>query len=277
MALLCAASANAQTTSAWIASQWHLWRMEVDGTGLMPLDETPGRRCGSPVWSPDGKHIAYDIDDTNDIHQVVVVRSDGSQRRVLGKGAIASWSTDGKLILCQSGGKCVMNLDGTGRERLPGFGHSLRWIPRNDRIAVIAGAGFAVLDLATGEEHLVSVGAYPVQHGYDISADGRRVCYGSKTAGLCLATFDADYRKAKIERLVAGGVGYHASWSPDAKRIVFAWQKSPSERTQLYFYDTESRGEPKLVPGLDLNRHNLNPDWSPDGNTIVFSRSDPIK
>ena len=273
------ASASGQPVDLWVENQWRLCRINVDGTEFKVLDETPGMRCGSPVWSPDGQRIAYDVSDVSkeseDV-QLAVIRPDGSDRQLLGTGAIPCWSPDGSMILCRSGGKCVMNGDGTGRETLPGFAVSLRWFPRGNRIASMAGSGLALFDLETGAERLISTSPHHVQIGYDISPDGSRICYGSLRGGLCVATLD--YRSleaghAKVEQLVPEGVGYHASWSPDGKRIVFAWQRQPSDLTQLYIYDTESRGEPTLVPGLDLTRHNGNVDWSPDGKTLVFSQS----
>jgi WD40 repeat protein len=276
IALALPAPAIAQPGPEWAALQWHLWRIETDGTGLRALDETRGTRCGSPVWSPDGTKIAYDVSDSDTNIEIFAIGADGSERRLIGKGAIPCWSTDGKLFYFQHAGKTVMNVDGTGREILPGFGFSLRCVPGKNRVITVAGGGFAVFDLTSGEERLVSVGPHIVQHGYDISADGRKICFGSKTSGLCVATFDEDFQHAKVEQLVDEGIGYHASWSPDDKRIVFAWQKHPADTTQIYFYDTESRGEPTLVPGLDLSRSNVNPNWSPDGKTIVFSRAVPF-
>lgn len=176
------------------------------------------------------------------------------------------------------GGKCVMNVDGTGRETLPGFSASLRWFPRGDRVASIAGAGLALYDLDTATERLVSTRPYHVQIGYDISSDGSRICYGSPQAGLCVAMLGdlaPNATQAKVEPLVPEGVGYHVSWSPDDKRIVFAWQPRPTDLAQLYIYDTESRSPPTLLPGLKSDRHNGNPSWSPDGKTIVFSSSVP--
>jgi Tol biopolymer transport system component len=280
LAICLPAFARAQPNEVWLANEWQLCRIEVDGTGFKVLDESPGKRCGAPVWSPDGEHIAYDVNNFSDKSyrdiQIALIRADGSQRRQLGTGSIPCWSPDGTLILCRSGGKCVMNSDGTGREILPGFAVSLRWFPRGDRVVSMAGSGIAIYDLATGSEQLVSTSPYHLQIGYDISSDGSKICYSSPNAGLCVATLDdqaPDAIQAEVDRLVPDGIGYHASWSPDGKRIVFAWQRHPSDLTQLYFYDTVTRAEPMLVPGLDLSRHNGNPNWSPDGKTIVFSQA----
>src|SRR5207342_881732 len=41
------------------ASTVELWRMAPDGGGLAILLAEPGKNADSPVWSHDGRHIAY--------------------------------------------------------------------------------------------------------------------------------------------------------------------------------------------------------------------------
>lgn len=44
-------------TSATVGS--HLWLMRVDGTQARPLTAEPEVVHGSPVWSPDGRHLVF--------------------------------------------------------------------------------------------------------------------------------------------------------------------------------------------------------------------------
>lgn len=268
-------TAFGQPASIWNPEQWHLWRIEVDGSGLKPLDQTTNNRCGSPVWSPDGKSIVYDITDASIAPRVVVIRSDGTGRQVLGHGTMPCWSPDGKLILFDLAGRAFMEPDGRGIEVFPGPAFSSRWSPRDNLIASLQGPEESTLylfDLATGVQFKSSTGKYPIYHGYDFSSDGKRICFGSPRAGLCIATVDPATSSAKVKTLVDSGVGFHASWSPDDSQIVFAWQKAPPDGLiQIYIYDMESGGPPELLSGLDTSRHNVNPAWSPDGRTIAFS------
>jgi Tol biopolymer transport system component len=272
---LISSSALGQPASIWNPQQWHLWRIEVDGTGLRPLDQTTNNRCGSPVWSSDGKFIVYDITDASISPRVVVIRSDGTGRQVLEHGSMPCWSPDGKLILCEMGGPAFMDPDGRGVEVLPGPAFSLRWSPRDNLIASLRGPELPTLylfNLATEVQTKTSTGKYPIYHGYDFSSDGKQICFGSPRAGLCIATVDPQASSAKVTPLVDTGIGFHASWSPDDSQIVFAWQQSPPDGLiQIYIYDLSTGGPPKLLPGLDLSRHNVNPAWSPDGRTIAFS------
>jgi Tol biopolymer transport system component len=82
--------------------------------------------------------------------------------------------------------------------------------------------------------------------------------------------------QASVRWLVQGGYAYHASWSPDGRRVVFAWQPDASKLTQIYLLEVDSNKPPQLLPSLDTTHHNVNPDWSPDGKTIVFSSPAPL-
>jgi Tol biopolymer transport system component len=275
--LLSADFAVAQAPEEWHASAWQLWKIDVDGTGLMPLDTTPDCRCGSPDWSPDGSQIAYDVlDDTGGGYQTAVIQADGSNRRIVTRGSIPTWSPDGKLIACQSGGIRIVNADGSGPEVLPGSAHSLRWSPDGNSIVAGIGNRFLVFDLATGKQDMLFVSRSMISHGFGISPDGRRYCFGSPRAGLHVAELDEQLKLVAIRPIVATGTAYHASWAPDGRRAVFAWRPKAGDLTQIYIVDDDGNNPPRLVPGIDVTHQNVNPDWSPDGNSIVFSSPAPL-
>lgn len=274
-----ASPAPGQPYSEWLASQWHLWRINIDGSGLEPLDQTPGGRCGSPVWAPNGKHIAYDYSNGTSGPEIVTIRSDGTERRMIGTGGVADWSPDGKLIACSSRGTVVMNRDGSGRETIMEGGWCPRWMPHSNRIVSLVhqrGDSIWLFDLATGKRDTISFGPVSIFHGFDISPDGKRVCFGTTGSGIGIATLDERTMQATVRWLVDSGIAYHASWSPDGHHVAYAWQPTENDVIQIYLLDVDGNDEPKLLPGLDLTRDNVNPAWSPDGKTIVFSSSEPL-
>jgi TolB protein len=283
---LATSSSLAQTGNEWLASAWQLWRINVDGSELNQLTTTPGFRCGSPDWSPDGQCIAFDVIKSGqawDESQIGVIHADGSDCRMVGAGGVASWSPDGKLIACQSNDTphviLVMNRDGTGREAILDHDWSPRWSPAGDRIAAAKadGTGITFIDLATGNEQEVFSGPFSLRHGFSISPDGNHICFAStSTPGLGLATLDDSSSQAKISWPVKTGVAYHSSWSPDGRRIVFAWRPTDQDLVQLYTLDIAADQPPQLLPGQDSTRNNVNPDWSPDGKVIVFSSPAPL-
>jgi TolB protein len=101
--------------------------MNADGSA--PRNLTPGVASGqTPVWSPDGRTIAFQSDPDRDGNsEVYLVNADGSgQRRLTRTPADESWSwsppawsPDGRRIAFASqSGIYVMNADGTRQRRL---------------------------------------------------------------------------------------------------------------------------------------------------------------
>jgi Tol biopolymer transport system component len=279
---LTASFAGAQTGIEWHESTWQLWRIGIDGSGLTRLAKLPNSRCGSPVWSPDGKWIAFDVSRAHDEwyqSEIAVISADGAELHYIGAGAVPSWSPDSRLIACHVALPTpfivVMNRDGSGREEVQSHGWGARWLPRDKRIVTSTadGDGLSLLDLRTAHEQPLFTGRFLLRHGYAVSPDGKRITF-STTASPCLglATLNDDLTQASVRWLLRHGISYHSSWSPDARHIIFAWRENEQVTTQLYMLDVDAEeGTPNRLLGQDLNRNNVNPDWSPDGKSIVFS------
>jgi Tol biopolymer transport system component len=285
-AVTIAIPAAAQTGNEWQASAWQLWQINVDGSGLKEFAHIPGRRCGSPVWSPDGNFVAFDVNRSDQAWnetQVAVIQADGTHFHAIGPGYVPSWSPDGRLIACHANdppyGIVIMDPDGKGREQVLQKGWSPRWSPRGDRLAALAADSYEVvaIELSTGKDRPILSSPYPLRHGFSISPDGNRFCFGSDFhPGLALAMFDEGWTDSTMRWLIQTGTAYHSSWSPDGQRVVFAWRSTPQDTIQLYIADVDSDSPPKLLPGIDHDRSSVNPAWSPDGKTIVFSRPEPF-
>ena len=90
--------------------------------------------------------------------QIAVIKADGTDIRLLGPGAMPSWSPDGKQLVCHTYSRpttiVVMNPDGSGREAIINHWGSPRWSPKGNRIASILNGGIALHDLATGTERV---------------------------------------------------------------------------------------------------------------------------
>jgi TolB protein len=257
-----------------------LWKVNIDGSNCQRFAETPGYRCGSPDWSPDGKWVAYDtwpIGGTASDSRVAVMRSDGTEIRLLGPGGMPSWSPDGKQLAFHTygadGGVYVMNADGSGRERVVNHWGSPRWSPQGNRIALISTARtISLFDCATGEEETIFGGRYSLRQGFGVSPDGLRFCFGDFQGGVGLATLNPETMRARTRWLVREGQCYHASWAPDGRRVVFALAPTDQGGDQLYVMDVDADQQPPWLAGQDKNFTNTNPDWSPDGKSIIFCR-----
>lgn len=260
-----------------------LWMINADGTKCHRLAETPGFRCGSPAWSPDGKWIAYDtwkIGGGHSDSHIALMRVDGTEQRILGSGAMPSWSPDGTQVtfhgVDQASGIYVANVNGKGRKRIIDHWGSPRWMPQGNRIASIgAEGGIALFDLALGVETPILDQPYPIRQGFGVSPDGLRFCFADMSGGVAVAQLDKQTMKATVRWLMKDGQGYHASWAPDSRRVVFAWTASDQEPDQLYIADVDSDEEPERMLGQHSRFTNTNPAWSPDGKSIVFCRQPP--
>lgn len=280
-----AQSAGSQTPVG--QPQWELWRISPDGTGLARFADTPGYSCGSPKFSPDGTWVAYDtrrIEEDLYASQVAVIRADGTGRRLLGPGSMPSWSPDGKQLAIhtyQPSAIVIMNADGTGRETLTDHFGSPRWLQTGNRIAVVGrDGGLAIIDLATGIEHGFMPGS--VRPGFAASSNGLSYVFGNNIGGLELATLNPTTMQVSLRKLWTFGHCYHAAFSPGGKRVVFGWKRDPPVKMtpemllhQIYILDLDTNGPPTPLAGQDPHRNNTNPDWSPDGKTIIFSSQYP--
>jgi TolB protein len=262
-----------------------LWIIGADGQGFRRFADTPGYRCGSPDWSPDGKSVAYDtwpIGGSSGDSQVAIVHGDGGNARLLGPGAMPSWSPDGTHLVCHTYGAegiVVMNANGSGRESIVNHWGSPRWCPRGNRIASITETrdAIAIFDCATGIERTIFRGPYSLRQGFGISPDGLRFCFGGNGGGVGLATLNERTMRANVRWLTKSGQCYHASWAPDGRRVVYGWARTENDLDQLYIMDVDSNDEPAWLTGQDRKRTNTNPDWSPDGKTIIFVSQSPKK
>lgn len=217
--------------------KYHIYVMNADGSDVTRLTDIDNARA--PVWSPDGKHIAFSAytgktaSGSRGIYAIYVMDADGSNPVKLLEhptyGAELNWSPDSTQILYMSTPNngitqiFVMNIDGTNQKRLT-----------NDQ-----------------QNSLF----YPAW-----SPDGKRIVFFGK--GLMLMNPDG----SKQTRLVdMQGLEQDPDWSPDGTQIVFA--QGGLNSSDLYIVSADG-GQPKpLLKGKNDRRY---PDWSPDGKHIAF-------
>ena len=78
-----------------------IWTCNVDGANRIQLTDLGAQVVGSPRWSPDGTHIAFDSDNNGKMEIFIVPARGGLTRRVTPeslKAVLPSWSRDGQLI-----------------------------------------------------------------------------------------------------------------------------------------------------------------------------------
>ena len=67
-----------------------IWLMNRDGSEVMMLTDVPGEGAETPVWSPDGRLIAYATYVGEDNNDVFVMKADGSGQTRVTSGPVPS-------------------------------------------------------------------------------------------------------------------------------------------------------------------------------------------
>ena len=257
------------------------------GSRLLDLIQSPPGRpdVQTPVWSPDGRRIAYFSrrDGNKDLY---VVSADGSRQRRLARDAsfaTLAWSPDGRKIAFVhnrdgTDGVYVVNADGGGQRRLARKGNAPAWSPDGRKIAFVSGSRIYVMN-ADGSEHLALtkpiVGRIP---SLAWSPDGRKLAFlheggcGQFCFNLYVVGSDGSGMRNLTSKLAPGGhpgagPASDPAWSPDGRKLAFV-RLNASVGSPIYVVKADGSGLLRLTrnPALDAD-----PTWSPDGRRIAFA------
>jgi len=202
-----------------------IWTVNSDGTGLRRLtpDCPPGAgvpTCraddGWPVWSPDGKHIAFQrltgalrpngatVNDAKAIYkdELTIMDADGGHTRTLfwlgpwrGDPQAPAWSPDGKRLVfvgkfmnsktngtgCECRALYVIDVDGSGLNRIlpPGVEPGVEW---NGRRMGASSSSARIPAMIPAESARTSTRFTPTASAFTSSPTSRRPSMSSKAA-----------------------------------------------------------------------------------------------
>ncbi|MCI0358782.1 MAG: DPP IV N-terminal domain-containing protein [Planctomycetaceae bacterium] len=272
-----------------------------DGSEMKQLVELEEHKAqGSPTWSQDGKTIAFDawrplVGETHVNAKIVVVNADGTKPRILGDGAMPSFSPLKNRIAISryAPNQGVWVIGGEGHEQelvlLDPEGWGTDWSPDGKQIVYGVynneAANLVVYDLIEGVRvSLFEEGKSPYSYffwNFAWSPDGRRIAFkGQRTDGrIEIGIVDARGAKEGLVTRFEGEVTANVAWSHDSKQILFS-RATPERmnRVQLFVMDADTKDPPKLLSGQDPQRVNMTAAFSPDGKTLlVASRQPPVK
>ena len=242
-----------------------------------------------PVSSPDGKWIVFDSNrlsrtagvplNTGDLF---LMKSDGTEQRLLTRGSSASWSPDGNRLAFHA------SASGTGQpvNATPGP-------PTCDSDLFVANVD-DLLDLGKGRTNLTNS---PLHLDYDAdwSPDGTKIAfvrYPKSKSNCPTGTDPPNPREAEIYVINADGTGeptpltfpvYNPDdgsiisggkaapdWSPDGARIAFMCRPGPTTLADLCVMNADGSNRTKLTNTAGVFEGT--PSWSPDGKKLLFSR-----
>jgi Tol biopolymer transport system component len=252
----------------------------ASGTHTRLTTPPSGWRDINPVFSPDGREIAFRRVDGSWMGEVFVVRRDGGLARQITTRMAAwfglAWTADSDEILFGSGRKTgIMRLwrvhaRGTGSEPNvigdAGEGFEPTLSRAGDRLAYSryqSGGGLLRLSLTTPrgkpERLITSLGEIKLPH---YSPDGRTLAFMDQTQ-IWLVDHAAPSNRIQLTALDAE-VGA-PRWSPDGRRIAF---DARIDDADVYVIDADGSHLKRITTGPS---EDTLPSWSGDGKWIYFS------
>ena len=258
------------------------------GSRLLALKEgAPARpEVQSPVWSPDGRRIAFVS--RRDGRALHVMNADGSGLRIVARVerlAIPAWSPDGRRILFQGwgdGAVYVVNADGSGQRTLARRGSAPAWSPDGRRIAfVITGKLYVMNADGSGHRTLTRRIGDGAATSLAWSPDGRKllVLLEHGSAPLCaicdhVYVLNADGSGLRNLTSKLAGVRRFGGWSRLRSCLVARRRKIAfvrlNTRHGVYVINADGSAVRNLTP-KPMGAAYAAPAWSPDGRKIAFA------
>jgi len=192
---------------------------------------------GSPLWSPDGKLLAFDGNQGGK-SGLYVARQDGSEITFLA-------STKGT------------------NSPLPGTGKEMAWSPDGKQVAFISSTPGAEAGQASGDPMVITRYLYKPDAGEGMTRfnDNQR-----------LHIFVVDVASKQVRQLTQGETDEHSiDWSPNGKEILFVSNREPNQ-DEFFNYDVftlrVADGDIRRLAATEYNEYD--PLWSPDGKHIAY-------
>jgi Tol biopolymer transport system component len=236
------------------------------GDGLYVIDANGGEarkipgtlpRDGDPVWSPDGRMLAFDRGGEN--RDIYVMDADGSNQRQLTfapeDDGWPIWAPHGRAVTFESDRDGVfapyaINLERRQARRVAPRGEYPDWTT-SGRIV-----------FGTGDYNVVSVRPYGAKKRIEarsssqlaffavrVSDDGKRIVFtNGRGAGEPHELFTArrDGSDAKLVFKSALEI-YNPAWSPDGRWITFYGEAAGTDRGDVYVVRTDGSGLTRLT------------------------------
>jgi dipeptidyl aminopeptidase/acylaminoacyl peptidase len=280
--------ANRNASNIWI----------VATSGGAPLQMTQSGHDSSPVWSPDGKTIAF-LSSRSGESQVYLLSMEGGEAQPLTKlstGAdIVKWSPDGKTIAFTSGvyPDCKDDACNSARDAEKEkdkvkahvaehllYRHWTHWNEgKRSHLFVVPADGSATpRDLTAGANYDVPPDERGGPEDINFSPDGKEICFTAVTDKVEAISTNGDLfivpgAGGEPKRITTQqGFDGNPVYSPDGKYIAYHAQLTPeyeSDRWRVMLYDRASGQIQNLSETFDRSAMAL--AWSADSQQLFFT------
>jgi Tol biopolymer transport system component len=274
-----------------------IFTIEPDGSNLTRLTRRDSNF--NPVWSPNGRRIAF-------VHcpatcEVRVMRADGSDVTTVsgptrGVPQPPVWSPNGRWVAFADdafdadprfGAIFIARTNGSVLRRLTGY-RSLNthpaWAPDGTKIAFSSdrdgdGEIFVIELDGSGTAKLTDDSS--LDHTPDWSPDGSTIAFSSTVeapgpgdAGSTIDVVDAN-GTGRTSLTDGSRFDMMPSWSPDGAHILFRGDASQgaNQDIDLYRIQADGGGLAAVTPDETLDLEGV---WSPDGERIAFATADDV-
>ncbi|MGA2095205.1 MAG: S9 family peptidase [Candidatus Acidiferrum sp.] len=274
----------------------NIWIVPTGGGASSQL--TQSGHDSSPVWSPNGKTIAFLSARSGD-SQVYLLSMDGGEAKPLTQlstGAdIVKWSPDGKTILFTSGvyPDCKDDACNSARDAAKEkdkvkahvaehllYRHWTHWNEgkRSHLFVVAADGSGAPRDLTAGADYDVPPDMRGGPGDMDFSPDSKEICFTAVTDPVEAISTNGDLflvpvAGGEIKKITAQpGFDGAPAYSPDGKYIAYHAQltaEDESDRWRVMLYDRGTGKIENLSEGFDRSANEA--VWSADSKSIYFT------
>jgi len=265
------------------AGAYNVWRVNANGTDLMPLTTvTDVRLTRFPEWSPDGMSVAFessrnldgsDTENSNDTRNIWRVNTDGTNLRPLTNATAVNadsinpqWSPDGTKIVFTS----FRKTDGTDAGSMAGN----IWLVNADGTNLVP---------ITRSTYVSNLDPQWSPAGTKVLFSSDRALDGTETRNAATNLWQVNLDGTGLRPLTNTTTLFVGNccgrWAPDGGKIVFLSDRKPDGSdgygltTNLWRMNSDGSEVMPLTRAKAALAGGFAPRWSRDGTQVVFYSS----